>query len=258
MSRDVTVCTVAYNAAAAVELMWESYRYRHRSVGPLFAHDNGSTDGAAEYLKTHADKFVQSVRNVGHGPALNDLCAVVTTPYTLVCDTDVEFFVPVVDRLIAELEVPGVGGVCYPSAAGRATLGPCKFGVTDMLSLARIDPCCAMFRTADLQRWLRATAPTGWGMHVEPAYRLLYDCGAVVRSALEADGFRLAQPAWLGADVRHWGGVTCMFVVDELPAGQLLSVEPNPDTVQAARRDRYRQVKQQLAELKQEIRCGQP
>lgn len=212
----VTMCLAAHNAISAVQLMWESFlKFHGPGAVDLFAHDNLSTDGVNEYLRQNTAKITDG-EDLFHGRALNQICSYVTTPYTLIADTDLEFHAPVVGRLINELEhKPDIGCVCYPSGVGKADLGACTIDGLHFVSKLRIDPCLAIFRTPELRRWTAATVNgVGWDSDRDVTNGHYYDAGGRLRQAMEADGYRLVEPDWLWRSVTHFGGVATMFYID--------------------------------------------
>lgn len=252
-----TLATVAFNAVDAVALMWESFLHYHpRASARLVACDNASTDGAEVYLRRHADHYVRNDLNYGHGTPLNNLCDyVLETPtrYLIVIDTDVEFRETVCDRIAELLEKPGVGCVCYPSAKGRADLGRCwHFG--DRLSLPRIDPCFAAFRTDVFGDLFRRSKPVGWHPHDAKEVGLFFDAGAAIRYVLERQGYEVEQPAWLGAAVKHYGGLSSYYCEKALSPEDAKRFHQNDPSVQAAREHRMAVVRARLAA----VRGGRP
>jgi hypothetical protein len=192
--QDVTLCTVVHHAPEAAALMWESY-CKHHDRTPLFVCDNG---GGEEYFKEKADLFISPGKNIGHGRGLDALCLSVETPYTLICDTDIEFLLPTV----SEMKSKDAFAVCnlrtYYEGMHKEDLWKIEAG---------FDPHCALFKTKPLQALLKHFSFTEYRLLNETVY---YDVGCMLyRAALAANlGIHNAS-LWLPKHVHHFGHVSC-------------------------------------------------
>jgi len=140
------MCAAVYNAKDAAALMWESYlKYHDRPQ--LFVWDNASTDGVSDYFAPIADYYYRSPENIQHGMALDNLCKMVTTKYTVIADTDIEFHQAVVPYML-EQEAAMVGQ--YHKEGG-----PWEHNGKVYRKQPRIDTFFALFETEVLQEVLR-------------------------------------------------------------------------------------------------------
>lgn len=130
----ITVIIPTFNNRAEIELCLRSMRCCTRRAYRVIVRDNGSTDGTIDYLETTglADPVLRSAANDIdniEGKAYDDtIRRHVTTPYFLVCHSDVVFLQPdwVEDVIAAagndEANVLG-GRVFPPSYTGHWILG---------------------------------------------------------------------------------------------------------------------------------------
>lgn len=190
---DITLCTVSLNAYHACALMWGSY-LRHHPKAPLYAWDNKSEDGAAEYFKKHATLFMTGDR-VEHGVALDVLCKRVETKYTLVVDTDVEF----VDDLYAGWEFDD-RYYCYGSLRRGYYVNERKEVFQN-----GVHPCCAIYKTETLQKLLEHFS---FSVYINTNVKKLYDTAAMLSFVAEAAGLKLhTPPDWENRFI-HYGAIT--------------------------------------------------
>lgn len=203
MSGDVTLCTVSRNARDAAALMWESY-LEHHERPVLFVYDNGSTDGAAEYLGSRADYFHRSEAASTHGAGLDHLCPLVETPYTLVVDTDVEFLAPTVGVM--------KGADAFAAHQARWFSDDSAYGFNefhgDMYArLWGFQVYAALFRTAELQGLLRHVSFRPLARPGPPMPHHCYDTGAMLYHVALAAGLRVAEIDLTG-HIIHYGSIT--------------------------------------------------
>lgn len=90
---NVSLVSVNWNMQPALELMLKSYVAYHWFKDPLHLVlvDNGSTDGSKEWLYENEIPFIESIENIGHENALNEVYDKINSRYALLVDTDVEF-----------------------------------------------------------------------------------------------------------------------------------------------------------------------
>ncbi len=220
---DCTVCVVNLGMKDAFDLMWQSFKAHHGDGYPLYVWDNGSKDGCDQLGRMYATKFTMGCAS--HGVALDKLCKTVETPYILVADNDVEFLAPVIEEMKAEsafcVSPPdryGMGGAEYMGY-------PCK-------GQPRIDPCCALFRTEELNRLLEFTS---FAFYVSPHQAKNYDTGSMLYQFALATGLTVSQPSWLWEKVHHFGGITWM------------SSAPEGSTERRKANERYSDIQKRLA-----------
>jgi hypothetical protein len=202
----LTVCLVNYQALAAVSLSWESL-LAHHPRPRLYAWDNGSTDGAAEYLQGEADRFWSGDNSREHGWCLDQLIREVETEYTLVLDNDVVFY----GSLLPDMQAQAAFCV---APAPRWDPGHFTCRGLPVTGQPRIDPCCALFQTRPLQALLQQVS---FGTYLGVGTHEFFDTGAMVYRAAQCAGLRVEQPLWIWDRLVHWGAVSGMWQDPDSP-----------------------------------------
>lgn len=149
MSVDITVVTVSWNAKYSLALLWESYqRYNQNYPAKLWVLDNGSTDGALEYAKRHADLVLLGNNTRNHGWCLTELIRRVETPYVLTMDNDAYFTQAGAIDLMMQHLTPDTLCVCpdRPSTLGKGN----PYGHCHTIEWSP-DVSCTLFRTEVIQ-----------------------------------------------------------------------------------------------------------
>lgn len=238
---EITVCVVVHNAADCVALMRESLLHYHPEQALRFhGVDNGSTDGAGEYLNQHFDRVVHYEDNEHrHGICMDDLCREVQTPYTLVTDSDVEFTGDVLGPAIETLEAYA----CI-TPTPRYDMGRTVVWGDELFGQQRIDPAFALWRTADLQRLLRYTS---WCIYLSTDAHEYWDGGAMLYRFAQCAGVPVLRSSWIWRDFTHFGEVSALWHVRNLPEAQS---EGWPEKL-AILKERYKTAGEHLAALRQ-------
>ena len=246
MSDLTLVCTVR-GAVDAAALMWESFLAHHPR--PLFlAYDNGSDDGGAvrAYLAGHADRLIarDPGESISHGAALDVLCEIVSTPYLLAVDSDVEFTgeaVPLMRFLLDDMGDQGV--VVYPE---EELAGAVAMVFDHELDLQpRVNPCCCLWRTDRLQRLLGAGF--GFGTYIGIEQGEWWDVGGMLHMAARAAGWEPLACRSLWKLITHYGEISLLFRPEH-------ELNFHPDlTAQrvAVVAERYETIRRRLAELRE-------
>ena len=203
---NVTVAMVSFNAADAAALTWESL-IRHNGEFSLYVWDNGSTDGAADYLKARAALFLKGANRPAHehGACLDALIGRIDTDYTLVLDTDVEFLEPAVYDMLCEVQRQDA--LCCAPAPVRDLGNASMFGKT-LRGQRRIDPCCALFNTHKLKTLLTRFS---FGTYLRWNAGEWFDTGAMLYRAADLSGMVVSEPDWVRRRLIHFGGMSAIF-----------------------------------------------
>lgn len=204
--RDVTVVTSAWNALHALELMRESFLRHHPEPVLWYVADDGSKDGALEYLREHADLLFENDHRIGMGANLDRLCLQVGTPYTLVLDSDLEFLGPVLPRLISEIE----DAFCIAPSFVPGGKWDSPLGLLD--NQPKIDHSTALFRTDQLQRILGYVS---FSQYVCTCLKKNYDGGGMLLTAARCIGLQVKDASWVRNLVVHYGGLSSSYLEPE-------------------------------------------
>ena len=205
MDKRLTICTVAFNAADALALMWESYlRYHVRPF--LYGVDHGSMDGADVYLRQEADYYEAVPDYEEHGQGLDRICLRVETPYTLVVDTDCEFFAPVMEDMLVVIE--DSNAFCVTIAIDHAGPEKAATWAGHLLTADRASPVCALFRTEPLQHYLKYCSFGTYALN----QRKFFDSGAMVYHVASAAGETFVSPPWMRDRIGHYGELSSLWL----------------------------------------------
>ena len=217
MATDLTVCVVNYNAADAVALALESFRHCHPGLSyQVFAYDNGSTDGAAEYLESHCDLVLHGKNTQSHGYCLTELMKRVETPYALSLDNDVEIHEPIYGELWRAIQ----GYSESPVFAQHLVYCACPPRLYDFTgAIADIygepwasqwspDICVGLFDTELLHKILTDVT---FGYYLDTDRKLFYETGGMVYRMAKAAGYQLVQLPALREKITHYGRVSTLW-----------------------------------------------
>lgn len=207
MATDLTVCVVNYNAADAVALALESFRHAHPGLSyQVFAYDNGSTDGAAEYLESRCDLVLHGRNTLSHGYCLTELMKRVETPYALSLDNDVEIHEPIYELMQAALK-EGVYCVCPPRLYDFTGAMADIYG-EPWASQWSPDICVGLFNMPRLSEILEDVT---FGYYLDTDRKLFYETGGMVYRMAKAAGYRLAELPDLRKKITHYGRVSTLW-----------------------------------------------
>jgi len=223
LAEAVTVGTPIWNAADALALMWESFRKHHGEVSWLVA-DDGSTDGAADYAKTHASRYWLGEDRT-FGRRLDELVRATGTPYLLLTDSDVEFLGPVVVELLKLLEA---------DEQAWAVGGP--WNVYHAPEYHRVDISCALVRISmvrEIQEWF-SFAPC----RIYSGGDYYLDTGGQVWRAARLRGWSALETGLVREQVLHVGGLSALWD------------EAQPEGRQQERRLAYKYLQERLRRLR--------
>lgn len=201
----ITVLVVGHNNREMLRLTVESFRRNNTQIRFLLWYwDNHSDDGAAEWAAENCDRLLKPNRALGHyhGQPLDLMVQEVETPYVLTLDNDVVSSGPVLLRMLEHLEATGAFVVSPPS---RFAIGTVDHFGRHLQGQPRIDPCCSLFRTAELAR---ITKHTSFVPYECTNLGKFYDTGGMVRAAAEGAGLRCDEADWIWQSVRHYGAMT--------------------------------------------------
>jgi hypothetical protein len=236
MDPRITACVVNYNSLHCCELVMESYVHYHKEPLALHVYDTGSSDGAAEYLKERADRFLAGDCYSHHvGWFLTQLCKGVETEFTLTLDSDIEFKGPVVERMLEQMDQ-------HQDLFCLAPTPTCPMGQANLWYLSfplqgqdRADHCCTLWRTKDLQALLEWVTFSPAIVQDERAY---YDTASLLFHFAKAKGLKVVKAPWIWKELHHFGGVSKLWRPDaSLETQELAKV-------------RYEAVKESLSKLR--------
>lgn len=213
MATELTVCVVNYNAADAVALALESFRHYHPGLSyHVFAYDNGSTDGAAEYLESRCDLVLHGKNTHSHGYCLTELMKQVETPYALSLDNDVEIHEPIFELMQTALDnVLGNGPVRYcvcPPRLYDFTGATADIYGEAWASQWSPDICVGLFDTELLHKIL---SDVTFGYYLDTDRKLFYETGGMVYRMAKAAGYQLVQLPALREKITHYGRVSTLW-----------------------------------------------
>lgn len=244
MGVDLTLVLSNYNALDAVALTLESFRYYHPDVEYMvYAIDNGSTDGAKEYLFHNADVVCHKDNSLPHGDNLSKLCSMVFTPYTMTLDNDMEFKAPVYEKMKAYFDDPDVYLVC------RDRGEPKPFGYADIMGDGVQYECewspdisCGLYRTSQLQHLLQYV---NLGYYMQRSTKQFFETGAMHYRMAMCKGWKLVQLPELNFDVHHYGQISCLWHDPHYP-----NLDKSSESTRI-RHERYEIIRSRLAELRE-------
>lgn len=274
----LTILTVNHNSVDALALMRESFLHHHPDLADktlFYGWDNGSTDGAREYMMKHWHHVHTEPENdeyggLGHGA--DALSRLVETPYCCLVDSDVEFVGSSVlitqDNELAVLtKEPFSGfiirdeskdsfGLVGPetdcltlppsSAMGTVNLLDYYGNPVECKSIDRIDTAFALWRTDKLQ-WLLSHG-SSWGRAHSIDNRWFADGGGMLfRDALLA-GMRIERVESLRESVKHYGQVGMQY--PECNRCWVGNDSGDVEDVREAARQRYAVIQERLKELR--------
>jgi len=101
----ISVCIANYNGMEVIDDCIRSVMAQQSGVDvEILVHDDASTDGSLEYVRTHypSVKTIQSESNVGFCVANNRMVAAATGEYVLLLNNDAALFPDALQSLLAE------------------------------------------------------------------------------------------------------------------------------------------------------------
>lgn len=213
MAIDLTVCLVNFYAADAVALALESFQKFHPGTHyRLHVLDNGSADGAAEYLRERADVFLEGTNSVSHGESLTRLCETVETRYLLAMDNDLEFVGDALEEMYPAVQREGIYCACPPRPYGRRDepFGQAVIfeGRPPMCCQWSPNICLGLMRTDVVRHLLQYVS---FGHYINHHRNEFFEMGAMVYRAAAAAGWDIVELPSLWHKVRHWGGVSRLW-----------------------------------------------
>lgn len=251
MAPQLTVCTVTHDAPAAVALMRESLLKHHPDL-PMawFAWDHNSGPETADYLKAHWDYVHEGTPNEpqsGVGVGTDALTSKVQTKYTLVIDSDVEILAPCIIPLLQRLKAVDCITMAPDQPPGTITIYDYYGQPVECQGLERIDTAFALWRTDRLQSLLQHSS---WGRFSSVGNRWFGDGGALLYRDALIRGLKVDRRDDLrGVAVRHYGQINMMYADPARPWAGNDPASLGPQI--AAAHERYAQIQQRLAELRQ-------
>lgn len=254
----VSVCVVSWNAAYSLALMWEAYqRLNPEYPAKLLVLDNGSTDGALEYAKRHADLVLLGDNTRNHGWALTELVRRAETAYVLTMDNDAFFTRPGGVDYMMECFTSGTLCVCpdRPHTLGKGL----PYGAHRTIEWGP-DISCALFRTDVIQRICKHFH---FGYYGDLVSERVYETGGMVWRVGNVMGLDSVEPPRMSGYVRHVGSVSglwagCPKYPDPTAMEETLKVNPRFSVAF----DAYDRIKRELAELRgmsvENLDAGEP
>lgn len=234
-----TLVSTACGAADALLLMWESFNVHHARVPFIGFNNSGWQDEELARVFERSADLVLTGPNPPwpHGKALDALCAKVTTPYTLIVDSDVEFRAPVLGDMLRDLQAgPDMLACFLPDRVPFEPWTTPIWGHTLHVQ-HRINPALVLFDT-------RRMAPTlqhfSWSTYFCTDLGEYFDAGALLYRAGAAQGWQFSEPEWLHERVVHYGGISKLTDPDA----------PEIDREIAA--ERYAVIQERLQNLRRE------
>jgi len=196
----VSICVTSLNRVDALKLMWKSFVHHHGEGFHLKVYEQGSTDGAKEYAESIATEFIDGP-TVPHGCALDEMVRRTETEYVLICDNDIEFLAPVLQRMLDECEFC----VCAPRIYD---MGSIELSGYRCYGQEGIDPSRALFKTKPLQKILEHFSFAGYDSRELGKH---YDTGTMVHEVARVQDLPVATPDWIWGKndgIWHWGAIT--------------------------------------------------
>lgn len=210
---EITVICVTQNGLDLLRLAVESlYLHNPDCRFLLWVWDNDSADGTRDWLRDRCDRLWVKSGPMGHhhGIPLDRMVAAVETPYVLTLDNDVVFRGPVLGDMLRALRDTGAFA-CGPSQ--RCDMGTVEHRGVTLVGQPRVDPCCALFRTPELQR---LTAHISFSPAESVNTGRFYDTGALITAAAHGAGLRTVELPWVWERFTHFG---CMTWAGQAPQG---------------------------------------
>ena len=129
IANSITTIVVNYKTEHLLRQCLTTFRAHFPTV-PLIVIDNNSADGSTQYIQGLADATaIINTTNVGHGPALDQGIALVTTPYFFTLDSDCEIKTPeFLGEMLTKLEAnPALYAVGWLRYVDRCTGVPLEW-----------------------------------------------------------------------------------------------------------------------------------
>lgn len=258
---DVTLITVSYNAVDALALMIESFRYHHPDFkGRWLVMDQGSTDGALEYARAHADLVLEGVNAEScHGDRISELCQMVDTDWVLHVDNDIEFKAPVLDMMFEPFENESVYCTCLtrlfysvnewlPPADHPVKHPYGTFDVYGKIWKGMWSPNIALgLMRMDVIRRIQELGIT-FGYYANDKRLEWYETGGMLFLFAKAMGYEVAEIGNLWDHVTHHGSISTLWTGTEYPDFESGNTTPMME--------RYRKVQERLKIVREEVRLA--
>jgi GT2 family glycosyltransferase len=117
MDPSVTVAVVSWNTRDLLANCLESLRAGHeRGLADVWVIDNGSSDGSPALVRERFGwaSLIESERNLGFGPAVNEVARRATAPWIAPANADIELAHDALDELLAAGERDPKAGIVAP------------------------------------------------------------------------------------------------------------------------------------------------
>lgn len=215
-----TLITTFTNGSDALKLLLRSFAKHHPDEGVcLMAGDIQSDEAEASELVDRMGYRVGFPCGTGHAGVLDSLCPRVLTPFTLIMDFDVEVKAPFLEEAMMLLAAnPGSSCVALPDAAPEGMFPVGQMGM--FRGVRRINPCCVLFNTGELQAAMREIS---WGTMTCHTNRTFYEVGAMLRVVLEASHATPIYHHPLERCIHHYGQIGALV------GGHALKPEVRPE-----------------------------
>ena len=258
---DTTIITVSYNAADALALMWESWKFHHPEFkGRWLVFDQGSTDGALEYAKAHADIVLEGINAEScHGDRISELCELVDTEFVVHADNDLEFRGPVLDMLFEPFQLEKVYCSCFtrlyhpvnewlPPADHPMQYPYGTFDVYGKIWKGMWSPNIALgLMRMDVIRRIQELGIT-FGYYANDKRQEWFETGGMMFLFAKAMGYEVAELSNLWDHVTHHGSISTLWTGAEYPDFESGQTTPMME--------RYRNVQENLKALREEVRLA--
>lgn len=201
----ITLCAVSMNAKYSLALMRESYaHYNPDWPAKLIVIDNGSTDGALEYAKQHANLLLLGENLLNHGVSLTAMVRRVDTEFCITIDNDISFTAPNGVQFMIDHMDEKTYCVC-PDRYGHPKGVP--FG-TDMTNAYSPNICCGLFRTEVIQH---LTQELTLGYYVDYQARQAMETGGLIWRVAKLFGLDSVELPELWHYCFHHGQISTLF-----------------------------------------------